>query len=189
MVELWTERLQLREFVEADWPALHAVESVPEVARYQSFEPRTPEESRAYVLSSAASAAEEPRLTYDLAMVLRAENQLIGRCGLGLTDPAIGEAMIWYTLHPQYWGQGLTTEAARALIDHGFRRLRLHRVWADCDPANPGSWRVLEKLGMRREGHLIENVPLGDGWTDSYLYAILAREWPDERAGDDGMIG
>ena len=177
MVLLRTTRLVLREFREDDWPALHAVESLPEVARYQWFEPRTAEESRAYVIGACEGAAEDPRRTYDLAVVLQAEDRLIGRCGLGITDLDLDQAMLWYTLHPAYWGQGYVTEAARELVDFGFRQLQLHRIWADCDPANVASWRVLEKLGMRREGHLRENARIKGEWVDSLIYAVLKREW------------
>jgi [ribosomal protein S5]-alanine N-acetyltransferase len=177
MVRLETARLVLREFGEDDWPALHAVESDPEVARYQSFEPRTPEESRAYVLGAAADATAVERRTWDLAVVLRSDGLVIGRCGLGITDPDAAQAMLWYTLHPAEWGRGYATEAARALVGYGFRDLGMHRIWADCDPANPASWRVLEKLGMRREGHLRENARLKGKWVDSLIYAVLDREW------------
>ncbi|MCA9876189.1 MAG: GNAT family N-acetyltransferase [Thermomicrobiales bacterium] len=177
MVELRTDRLLLREFREEDWPALHAVESLPEVARYQHFDPRTPEESRAYVLGASESVQETPRTTYDLAVALPGDDRVIGRCGLGITDEAQREAVLWYTLHPDAWGHGFTTEAARAVVDFAFRELRLHRVWAECDPRNVGSWRVLEKIGLRREGHLIENVWLKGEWCDSLLYAVLDREW------------
>lgn len=179
-MNLKSNRLLLRDFVEDDWLALHAIESLPEVARYQSFEPRTPEESRSYVLDGIAGAAEEPRLTYDLAVVLAEMDRLIGRVGLGITEPELREAVIWYTLHPDHWGQGYMTEAARAMVVHGFGDLGLHRIWADCDPRNPGSWRVLEKIGMRREGHLLENAWVKGEWVDSLIYAILDREW---RAG------
>jgi len=69
------------------------------------------------------------------------------------------------------------TEAVRALVGYGFGELKLHRIAADCDPRNIGSWRVMEKIGMRREGHLLENLLLAGEWVDSYVYAILAREW------------
>ena len=177
MVRLRTERLLLRDFEPDDWPALHDVESRVEVARYQSFEPRTPEESRAYVAAARDEAIQDTRDTYDLAVVLIAEDQLIGRCGLGLTNSDLAEGMLWYTIHPSYWGRGYATEAARRLLDFGFRELRLHRIWADCDPANAASIRVLEKLGMRREGHLIENVWIKGAWMDSLIFAILNREW------------
>ena len=177
MVELRTDRLLLREFREEDWPALHAVESLPEVALYQHFEARTPEESRDYVLGAIESASETPRDTYDLAIVLPETDRVVGRCGFAITDPEQREAVLWYTLHPEVWGQGFTTEAARAVVDFAFRELGLHRVWAECDPRNPGSWRVLEKIGLRREGHLVENVWLKGEWCDSLLYAVLDREW------------
>jgi RimJ/RimL family protein N-acetyltransferase len=179
MVRLTTERLVLREFEEADWPAFHAVESLPEVARYQSFEPRTVEESRRYVAAASGSVMDDPRRFYDLAVILVTEDRLIGRCGLGIADVDLREGTLWYTLHPARWGHGYTTEAARALVDFGFRELRLHRIWADCDPANVGSWRVLEKLGMRREGHLRENAWVKGKWVDSLIYAVLDREWVD----------
>ena len=176
MALLRTERLTLREFEPDDWEALHAIESRPEVAQYQSFTPRTPDESQRYVLDAIADAVAAPRLTFDLAVILMAENRLIGRCGLGPGDEP-REAVLWYTLHPDAWGRGYTTEAARAMVDFGFRTLGLHRVWADCDPENVASWRVLEKIGMRREGHLVENAWVKEAWADSLIYAILEREW------------
>ena len=177
-MRLATPRLILRDFVPADWPALHMVESRSDVARFQSFAPRSEAESRAYVLQAIAASKEQPRRVYDLAMELRSERQVIGRCGFEVTDPDNATAMLWYNLHPRHWGQGLTTEAARALVDYGFRELALHRIWADCDPRNAASWRVLAKIGMRREGHLRENILTDEGWADSYIYAVLDHEWP-----------
>ena len=177
MVRLRTERLLLRDFEPDDWPAFHDVESRAEVTRYQSFEPRTVAESRAYVAAACNEAKKDTRETYDLAVILVSEDRLIGRCGLGLTEPDLGEGMLWYTMHPSYWGRGYATEAARGLVDFGFRELRLHRIWADCDPANVASGRVLEKLGMRREGYLLENAWIKGAWADSLIYAILDREW------------
>ncbi len=177
MVELRTDRLLLREFREEDWPALHAVESLPEVALYQAFDARTPEESHAYVLGAIEGAGESPRDTYDMAIVLPETDRVVGRCGFAITDPDQREAVLWYTLHPDAWGKGITTEAARAVVDFAFRELNLHRIWAECDPRNPGSWRVLEKIGMRREAHFRENARTDDGWADSFIYAVLAREW------------
>jgi RimJ/RimL family protein N-acetyltransferase len=63
------------------------------------------------------------------------------------------------------------------MVEFGFRELGLHRMWADCDPDNVGSWRVLEKIGMRREGHLRENALVKGAWVDSLIYAVLEREW------------
>jgi RimJ/RimL family protein N-acetyltransferase len=177
MVLLTTSRLVLREFVEGDWPALHAVESRPEVARYQWFAPRTPDESRSYVAGVIERATAVPRYSFDLAVVLAAEERLIGIAGLGVVDPDLPEGMVCFNLHPALWGRGYATEAARTLVDYGFRELRLHRISANCDPANVASWRVLEKVGMRREGHLREHARSKGQLVDSLIYAVLQREW------------
>jgi ribosomal-protein-alanine N-acetyltransferase len=101
---------------------------------------------------------------------------LIGLCGLVLDDQRT-QGEVWYLAAPTHWGRGIVTTAARALVDHGFRRLHLHRVWASCLPENPASGRVLEKLGFRREGVHSANLRIHGVWRDSYTYAILAREW------------
>jgi ribosomal-protein-alanine N-acetyltransferase len=110
-------------------------------------------------------------------VVLLAGDRLVGRVGLGISEPDLREAVLWFTLHPAEWGQGYITEAARALVNAGFRELHLHRICAECDPENIGSWRVLEKIGMRREGHLRENAWIKGEWVDSLIYAVLDREW------------
>jgi ribosomal-protein-alanine N-acetyltransferase len=101
---------------------------------------------------------------------------LLGSCGLDVISEH--EASLGYGVAPAYWGRGYVTEAARALVAAGFRELRLHRVTATCQPENTGSARVLEKLGMTREGHLRRHVWQRDRWRDSYLYAVLEDEWP-----------
>ena len=174
---LTTERLWLRDFSKEDWLDLHAIESDPDVARYQAFEARTPADAQAYIQQSIASAREDPRRTYDLEVLLRGSNTVVGRCGLHITNADAREAMVWYTLHRSLWGRGYIPEALQVLVDFGFRELRLHRIWAECDPANRPSYRVLEKIGMRREGHLRENVWVKGAWVDSLIYAVLDREW------------
>jgi ribosomal-protein-alanine N-acetyltransferase len=176
-VQISTERLLLREFEATDGPALHAFESLPEVVRYQSFAPRSLTESHDYVVASIDAAREEPRRVYDLAVILKAEDRVIGRCGFAVGDPDDEQAVLWYTVHPEYWGHGYAPEAARALVSFGFREVGLHRIWADTDPENVASIRVLEKLGLRLEGHLRENARINDVWADSLIFAILEREW------------
>lgn len=176
-MRLETERLLLRDFVEADAEALFAVEGDPEVARYQSFEPRTIDESVAFVRDAAESAIWRPRSLYELAIVRRDDEAPIGRVGMQVRRKEGRQAMLWYTLRRDQWGGGYATEAARALVEYAFGELGLHRVWADCDPRNERSWRLLERLGMRREAHHVESTFLKGEWVDSYEYAVLDREW------------
>ena len=77
-----------------------------------------------------------------------------------------------------HWGRGYAVEASRVLLDFAFNTLGLHRVWGKCHSANGASARVMEKLGMTREGTIREHVWMRDHWRTSYLYGILDREWP-----------
>ena len=181
-MELRTERLMLREFEESDADACNAYESIEDVVRYQSHPVRTLEESLRYIRESMATVRETPRRVFDLAIVLRERGALIGRVGLAVKDSAAREGTLWYVLHPAQWGRGYVPEAARAMLDFGFRELSLHRVFVDVDPENRASRRVAEKLGMRQEAHFVENAWLKGRWTDSAIYALLDREWLARRA-------
>jgi ribosomal-protein-alanine N-acetyltransferase len=87
------------------------------------------------------------------------------------------EGDIGYELSPVHWGHGYATEAARAIVRFGFTELHLHRVWSWCIADNVGSARVLEKIGMRREGRLRDKEYFKGSWWDTLFYAILEEEW------------
>ena len=176
-MEIKTERLLLRELEETDAAVCNEYERDAEVVRYQSAGIRSLQESLEYIQRSRKAIDASPRLTFDLAVVLRSEDRLIGRAGIHVNDPESREGRIWYVLHPAQWGKGYIVEAMTALVDHGFGELGLHRVTADCDPGNHASARVAEKLGMRREAHFVENAWIKGVWVDSLIYAILDREW------------
>jgi RimJ/RimL family protein N-acetyltransferase len=176
-MELLTARLRLREFEEDDWHATWPYESDPEVVRYQSHKEQTPEESRQRVQDAMALAQESPRLVHDLAVVLREDGRLIGRCGLKIVSPEHREGTLWYVLHRSQWGKGYITEASEAMLDFGFGTLGLHRVFVDCDPRNTGSVQVALKLGMRQEAHFRENYFYKGEWCDTFILATLDREW------------
>jgi RimJ/RimL family protein N-acetyltransferase len=117
-------------------------------------------------------------MVFDFAITLRDSDEMIGRCGMKRSDHEPREAMLWYVVAPEWQGQGIAAEAARAVVGYAFDELKLHRVFADCDPRNPASARVMEKVGMRREALFVENVWIKGEWCDSLVYAVLRREWP-----------
>jgi [ribosomal protein S5]-alanine N-acetyltransferase len=82
-----------------------------------------------------------------------------------------------YELDPHFWGSGYATEAANRFLAFGFRDMGLHRIWAWCIAENLASSRVLDKIGMRQEGHLREHEWMQGRWWDTLLYAILEQEW------------
>jgi ribosomal-protein-alanine N-acetyltransferase len=172
-----TERLLLREFRAEDEAAIHAYASDPEVVRLMIWGPNTPEQTRAFLQTTLKSQDQWPRPFVELAIELKPERRMIGSIGLRVKDEANRAADIGYVLARDHWGRGYMTEAGRAILDAAFGQLKLHRVWATCDPRNRASYRVMEKLGMRREAHLIKDVLEKGEWRDSYLYAVLAEEW------------
>jgi RimJ/RimL family protein N-acetyltransferase len=182
LMQLESERLLLREFNMSDWPALHAYTSVPDVVKYMPFGPTTGAETREHLSQCLTTAAEQPRRIYELAVVIRAENQLIGTATITLHPQERRHASFSYLLHRHYWGHGYATEAMRTLINFGFRDLQLHRLEDTADTRNQASVRVMEKLGMQREGHLRETIWKDGQWYDEYIYAILAHEWLTEEA-------
>ena len=174
-MELRTERLLLRELEESDAPRLSEIEALPEVWRYLEGERNTLDKAEEYIRGILVESSEIPRKTFDFAVTV--DGLYIGRCGLGRNDRELRTAMLWYSLDPAYHGKGYATEAARAVMKLGFEQLGLHRIWADADPRNPPSIRVMERLGLRREAHHLENVCIRGEWCDSIIYAMLRREW------------
>jgi [ribosomal protein S5]-alanine N-acetyltransferase len=174
---LETERLLLREFRAADEARIHEYASDPEVARLMIWGPNAPEATHQFLERMLKAQERWPRPDVELAIELKSEGRVIGAIGLRIQDERNRTADIGYVLNRSYWGRGYMTEAARAILGVAFRDLNLHRVWAMCHVRNHASYRVMEKLGMRREAHFRKNAFEKNEWRDSYLYAILAEEW------------
>ena len=174
---LMTKRLYLRAWQAQDFTALHTLDTDPEVQRYRNDTVIAEEQTRAYLDWVTALAHDSERTHYPFAVVLSSSDQVIGACFLQVMNGAPREAEVAYSLQRCLWNQGYTTEAAQAVVGYGFDTLHLHRIWAKCIAENIGSWRVMEKIGMRREGHLRENRWLHGQWWDTLLYAVLDHEW------------
>ena len=119
---------------------------------------------------------DQPRWTWDLAAHSRASSRVIGTVSITITRQSHREGEVGYVFHPDYWGHGYATEATLRLLAFGFGELKLHRIYATCDPKNRASTRVLEKAGMRYEGHLRDHLIQRGAWRDSLLYAILEED-------------
>ncbi|MEV7468439.1 GNAT family protein [Streptomyces kronopolitis] len=173
-----TARLDLRPVTHDDLAAIHAYQRLPEVCRYLYWGPFDEAGSRASVAAKAArTTLRESGDVLQLAVVVRASGVLAGDVTFVWKSLEHRQGGIGYVFHPDHAGHGYATEASRALLRLGFEELGLHRVQAELDGRNTASARVLERLGMRREGHLRENEFLDGEWADEVVYAMLAREW------------
>ena len=177
---LETERLLLRPFQIDDWQDLYEYLSIPDVLH---FEPSSPSD-----IKECQAIAEERSRGMDFwAVCLVTSGKMIGHVYFAARLPC--QFSTWelgYIFNPDFWHKGYATEACGAIVSHGFRRHNAHRVVAACNPKNTASWRLLERLGFRREAHFRRDVFFRqdkDGmpdWQDSFLYAVLADEWQDK---------
>ena len=175
MDEIRTTRLVLREFQPGDHAAVHRYAADPEVVRFQNWGPNTPAETTMFLDLVLAAAAATPRTRWALALIRAADDTMVGAGELRIDDVGDRRGSLGYTLARDAWGQGYATEAAAALLDFGFAGLGLHKISATCDPANIGSVRVLEKIGMTLEGQLRDHLRVRGEWRDRLLYAAVDR--------------
>ena len=172
-----TERLVLREFRPTDFEDVHAYAADPLVARFMDWGPNARAETETFMELKLAEQEQWPRDEVTLAVDHVADARVIGSIRLAVSDRPNLTGDFGYSLNSRYWRQGYASEAGRAILQAGFRRLGLHRIWAECDTENVGSYGVMAKLGMRREGEFREGKMIKDVWRDRYLYAIFAGEF------------
>ncbi|MGN0378013.1 MAG: GNAT family N-acetyltransferase [Butyrivibrio sp.] len=165
-----TERLILRRYNENDLEDLYEYLSDPEVVRFEPNKPLNLEETKGNLdwrISTEEMTAVETKDTH----------KMIGNVYMGRRE--YNSLEMGYVFNRNYWGHGYAAESCRALIDDAFAK-GIHRIYAECDPQNENSWRLLECLGFQREAHLRRNVYFWkdeDGnpiWKDTYIYSLLS---------------
>jgi RimJ/RimL family protein N-acetyltransferase len=181
-----TERLILRRFVPEDFEAYSAYRSLPEIYRYLYSDPPSEEEMRDRFDASFNTRLSENGDILRCAVVRREDDAFLGQVSLKLVSKAALQAELGYIFNPAYAGKGYATEAAAAVITLGFESFGFHRIFARLDAKNAGSVGVVERLGLRREAHLIENDRFNGVWGDEYVYAVLSREWAARAPGRAG---
>lgn len=174
-----TERLSIRPSGEADAEATWRYRRLDEVGQWITSAPTSPDEYRLHFMKPAC---------LDRTLVFELDGMVIGDLMLAVEDAwaqseiaarAKGvQAELGWTLDPTYGGKGYATEAVAALIRICFEDLGLRRVTAGCFADNEASWRLMERLGMRREVHTLrESLHRSGEWLDGMGYALLADEW------------
>jgi RimJ/RimL family protein N-acetyltransferase len=169
---LETERLILREVRESDFDALYRLQSDPEIKRYELSKPSTKSETHKFIRRCLRDRTGRARWRYELAVALPETDLLIGNLDLARIGWGGRTAHVGFMVDRAHWGQGYATEAGSAAVEYAFRHLGVQRVIAQCHPNNVGSWRVMEKMGMRRI-KARTRLRLGSGeWFSSIMYEI-----------------
>ena len=168
-------RLILRRFKDCDLAPFLAYLNDPLVARYQSWESYTEQQAREVIEKQKKASPGSPEQWFTFALELKESGILIGHIALKMMEDR--QAEIGFTLARVAQGRGLAHEATVCVLDYVFTKLKLHRVIAIADCDNERSIALLARLGLRREGHFIQNIWFKGQWGSEYLYAILRDEW------------
>lgn len=172
-----TDRLLLRPYELGDLAQMHAMVAREDVTRYLPWGVPDEMASRRRI-----GRLQETRLAHDddavtLAAFERGSGRLVGDFVLFLRSTEHHGGEIGYIVHADAQGRGYATEGARHLLGIAFDTIGLHRVTGRLDARNTASARVLARLGMRHEAHLVQNEWFKGEWGDEDLFAILRSEW------------
>lgn len=177
-LRLESARLILRPFQDSDLENFLTYRNDPEVAKYQSWNVPYPRESGIQFVDIMKHADPNSQGEWvQVAVELKSTHEMIGDVAFCTLIHDEQQALMGYSFARPYWHQGFAFEAVGCLLGYLFGERGLHRVIAECDVENVASWRLLEKLGFRREAHLIENVYFKGKYGSEYHYALLGREW------------
>lgn len=174
-----TERLIMRPFSENDFDIITSLYSDEEIMRYMPNDIMDIEKAQTHLNKIISDWEQKPQTNFEMAVLFKQNSEKIGRSRIHL-DYEADTAMIGWLLLKKDWGKGYAAEMTRTLIDYSFDVLNVHRVCALCHPENIGSWRALEKCGMRREAYFVQKCKYTKGgntiWEDELEYAILKSE-------------
>ncbi|MDX8337924.1 GNAT family protein [Draconibacterium sp. IB214405] len=174
LLEIETDRLILSEVTINDLENIHKLHLMPEVDEFNTMGiPKTINETEEFLQPVIEAQDAIPRASYMWKVVLKNTNEFIGVAGYSLSNNKFKLGEIYYKLDPAYWGNGYATELAKRLVVLGFEYFNLHKVEAGVATKNVKSIRVLEKIGMTREGLRRKILPIRGEWIDNYHYAIL----------------
>lgn len=168
---LETDRLILRRYCKEDLQDLYEYLSDEEVVMHEPYKPMNMTEVQENL---------EWRISTDemIAVELKNNKKMIGNVYLGKREFEALE--IGFVFNKEYWGNGYAKESCAALIQKAFTE-GVHRIFAECDPDNLGSWKLLESLGFTREAHLRKNIYFWKDendtpiWKDTFIYATLSQ--------------
>jgi RimJ/RimL family protein N-acetyltransferase len=179
-MRLETSRLILRNFETSDPEAFARYRSDPEVAKYQSWDtphPLMKADAIDFIEAIKQVTPGVPGEWYQVAIEVKGTGETIGDCAFCVLAEDKQQAEIGFTLARTHQGKGFAKEAVMRLLEYLFVELNLHRVRANCDPANVASVKLLQRIGMRCEGHFIKSLWFKGEWTDELWFAILRERW------------
>ncbi|MES2648992.1 MAG: GNAT family protein [Bacteroidota bacterium] len=175
---LETKRLIIRELTFADVNVVHELLSLAETDEFNTLGiPGTIQITEVQLDEWLIAQIQEPRCSYIFSICKNDDDCFIGLIALVIGKAKYRAAEVWFKVHKDFWRKGYTTEALTKVLDYGFNTLKLHRIEAGCAVENIASYKVLEKVGMKREGMKRKNLPIRGEWNDNYFYGMLEEDF------------
>jgi RimJ/RimL family protein N-acetyltransferase len=179
--ELRSPRLVLRRLRRDDAAALCAYRSLPEVARYQSWESFSRDDAARLIEEQSGMEPNVPGTWFQLAIVSAATGAMVGDCGSHTRPDDPRQVELGITLAPAHQGHGYAAEALARVLGYVFDELGKHRASAVTDAENDRAAELFRRMGFRQEAHFVEHLWFKGRWGSEFTFALLRREW--ERRG------
>jgi len=176
-IKLSTDRLKLRFIELSDLESIHVLHSLPETDEFNTLGiPKNIQETKSIIQNWISGNGNPDAKSFNFVIEQNVSQKFVGLISIKLGNEKFKSGEVWYKLHSDYWRKGYGTESLHEILNFGFEKLQLHRIEAGCAVDNIGSIKVLEKVGMTREGRKRQVLPLKSGWSDNYEYAILSTD-------------
>jgi len=165
-----TERLILREYVTSDWEAVHEYAKQEEILIYENWGPNSEADTKEFIANVIAAEKVVPRTSFELAIVLKEEDRLIGGCGFRFGTKEAHKGNLGYIINPLYWRTGYAVEATNALIRYAATELEVKIIDATCDVLNLASQAVLKHCGFFRIRLIKKDFEMKGRIRDTFVY-------------------
>ncbi|MBB6497905.1 GNAT family N-acetyltransferase [Pedobacter cryoconitis] len=169
-----TERLILREYVVSDWEAVHEYAKQEDILIYENWGPNSEADTKEFIENVIKSKKAIPRVSFELAIVFKKEDKLIGGCGFRFDTKEEHKGNLGYIINPLYWRAGYAVEATKALIQYARAELEVKTINATCDVLNIASQAVLKHCGFSRIGLIRKDIEMKGRVRDTFVFSTKA---------------
>jgi len=173
-----TKRLYMRDIVESDFKEFHEYASTAGFSQFELWEQNIEPYGMQFIQKAISDISKTPRISYDMAVVLKSTDALIGHGHIAQDLQYNKTGNIGYSIHAKFQNQGFATEICHALIHFGVNNLQFSTIYATCDTRNIASIRVLEKSAMKQVSHTIGDREIQGKLYNSFRYETHASELP-----------
>ena len=171
-----SQRLSIRPITVDDAHDLFKYRADAETNKFQGWIPKIIDDVVVFI-SKTATAINQPNSWFQLAIINKDTQELIGDIGLHFLGDENKQVEIGCTLSKNQHGKGYATEALKSIISYLFFELNKHRISTSIDPGNTSSIALVERLGFRKEAHFRSSLFINGQWVDDVVYALLNDEW------------